>query len=741
MKLFRRLLYALFPKDMFQQGINPAGVFISFISPKQFFSVIVRRIVENYKLNLFDICLDSFEAKIGFGSQPALQVKDVDFYYGYTAAANLNGWQFLAPSTIAMSVTLVTSIYIRPHTKKRQQHYFIATLLTVYMLFFVFIARIKVIPPDMTPEEQFQWFVELFFSTQRVIMEQSGKRFQEDARMKYKESLLQQIQIFFMLFQVYQHVQTAIASDVLSPRDVYHWLFYDQLKKPKEHMQFQKFILQATTYTYTPSWWGVDTKVMESILPADFLPKYIFLDPHALTITDHLIEKLYNRDELDQLLQKFLPPHRHPHIAEEFIGAITAWKTIKWRFFVGLRNLTQQLHRARHHQEVTQEIEKFMEELGENDSLEGVNIPEALKQESVLMEKILNFYMSYMGGSRTARGDNFFLRLWRKPMLQGIVDLYDPNTLQQDALSFYGWLLYNYSKNMFYYTYAFDNVKAGREKFQLPFTSSLREVYSNMHILKLFDEHFVATTLQDLNTKTLKIFIRDQEILRIFKNVIAQDISKVIAGSDEEVIHEVYGPALSLLQKKDDILACIVDHVQPQDITALKDNVYTVDLRVRIIATRWLQDNKVNVSDMYGDMSIMGMVSVMRETLFGCLLYLRYLRQQTHTQHTGFATQELKKIYITDVLNVGQDTVSILSEMIEDLLTQFTPLLDMWIATDDNPKFFAIGKKNREDYITMRDTSSIVHDVQGEDALWLRWYLKNITYYNKRYLIPRADQL
>jgi hypothetical protein len=41
-------------------------MFISFISTKEFFSVINRKIVENYKLNLFDIAIDPFEFKIGF---------------------------------------------------------------------------------------------------------------------------------------------------------------------------------------------------------------------------------------------------------------------------------------------------------------------------------------------------------------------------------------------------------------------------------------------------------------------------------------------------------------------------------------------------------------------------------------------------------------------------------------------------------------------------------------------------
>ncbi|NCO97910.1 hypothetical protein GW864_01885 [bacterium] len=66
MQLFKRALLSLFPDEIANQNINPASMFVSFISTKEFFSVINRKIVENYKMNLFDIALDPFEFKTGF---------------------------------------------------------------------------------------------------------------------------------------------------------------------------------------------------------------------------------------------------------------------------------------------------------------------------------------------------------------------------------------------------------------------------------------------------------------------------------------------------------------------------------------------------------------------------------------------------------------------------------------------------------------------------------------------------
>jgi hypothetical protein len=66
MQLFKRTLLSIFPDETANQNINPASMFVSFISTKEFFSVINRKIVENYKINLFDIALDPFEFKTGF---------------------------------------------------------------------------------------------------------------------------------------------------------------------------------------------------------------------------------------------------------------------------------------------------------------------------------------------------------------------------------------------------------------------------------------------------------------------------------------------------------------------------------------------------------------------------------------------------------------------------------------------------------------------------------------------------
>lgn len=230
MQLFKRILLSLFPEDIINQTVNPASMFVSFINAKQFFSVVNRKIVENYKLNLFDISLDPFEVKIGFGDTPTIKVKDVDFYYGYAASANFNGYRFFSPSNIATNLALISAIYTRDAFDEKQQQYFLHFLFAVYLLTFIFQARLKVFPKG-EHKENYTRFIELFFSFYKVVLDQAGLEVGQKEFETIKQKLLKHIQLFFMLYYLYQRVNECIQPYGVSEKEFYGWLFYDELKK------------------------------------------------------------------------------------------------------------------------------------------------------------------------------------------------------------------------------------------------------------------------------------------------------------------------------------------------------------------------------------------------------------------------------------------------------------------------------------------------------------------------------
>ena len=85
------------------------------------------------------------------------------------------------------------------------------------------------------------------------------------------------------------------------------------------------------------------------------------------------------------------------------------------------------------------------------------------------------------------------------------------------TLLYYGGLLYQYGKNVFFYKHTAENVRAGKQKFILPHTTNIKNIYSNISLLKSFDETFLATILQDINPKDIRLYIKNKKIIELFK--------------------------------------------------------------------------------------------------------------------------------------------------------------------------------------------------------------------------------
>ena len=139
MSLFTRLLTSLYPDQILNQPGSPAGLFLGMISPQSFFNVITKKMAENYKINRFDVALDPFEVKIGFGEQSMIKPKAMQSYYSYCVAANLNGYQLYTIGSIATNMTIMASQYLRPLVNYPKQHRYLTHLLfSLYVTAHVF---------------------------------------------------------------------------------------------------------------------------------------------------------------------------------------------------------------------------------------------------------------------------------------------------------------------------------------------------------------------------------------------------------------------------------------------------------------------------------------------------------------------------------------------------------------------------------------------------------------------------
>jgi len=732
MQLFKRVLLSLFPDEIVAQTINPASMFVSFISTKEFFSVINRKIVENYKLNLFDITLDPFEFKIWFGENIQIKPKDIDIYYWYCATANLNGYRFFSSANMANSLSLVVSIYVKDIFAKYEQEYYLNFLYTVFLLSFVFVSRIKVFP-YWNKEKNYNWFVDVFFSFYEFVFSQTWKKIDHELLNVIKKELLNQIEVFFLMFAFYKKLNWLFLNKDVADKDFYSRLFYDELKWDWKNV-FEEFINNSHKYNSRVVFLDLETKILQSVLPVDILLRYLFVDFDMFLMTEVVVAKLFDKNVLDKFMKWF---RKNDLELEKFIIYITDYRHFKRKFFAGVQKYMITIFKNPDKHDLKDDMDDIMSSIGEDvENIESFKIPERIKKESKLMEKILNFYITLVWWFRVSRWDSLFTRMFKKPLLDKILwqtKLYEKNY----TLLYYGTMIYNYGKNVFYYKYASENVRAGRQKFYLPYKNELKNVYSNVSILKSFDESSLAVILQDFNIKDIRIYLKNKKILDLFKELFGEKISKLVKKQKSDFINFVYDGLSKNLVEIKDFVKTIKSNLRENDVYHLKENVYSLDLWLNNDFCDKISKLKNNLNKNYSDLTILWVLASVRETFFGFLLYLIFLRSQNDLVKTNLNLDNLFKIYIVDILCLDEDYKKELIIIIEELYSKFYEIMSNWVSIDDNKEFLRIWYENWTSFNQNKIKEDVNKKIIWEDIIWFRWYLKNITYYNKRFLIPK----
>ena len=759
MHLFKRALLSLFPDEIGAQNMNPASMFVSFISTKEFFSVINRKIVENYKLNLFDISLDPFEFKTGFGDNPQIKQKDNDLYYGYCSAANLNGHRFLNCANISNCMTLVASIYSKDLFIKYGEDAYLNFLYTVFLLGFVFTARLKVFPyetknSDSAKGDNYNRFIDLFFNFYEFVFSQTGKKITQEQIWKIKKDLLNEGNLFFLFFMTYKKCNGILTNQETTDKNLYSRLFYDELKEDQKG-NINEFIENSEKYCKQPEISTIETKILQFILPADILIRYLFLDTDMFLVTETIISKIYDRKILDKFMKTF---HKNDEELENFILYITDYKNFKRNFFWGVQKYLVTALRETKWWETDEELDDLMSSIGDDiEHIENLKIPERIKKESRLMEKILNFYITLVGWFWIARGDNFFLRLFRSPIIKTLSKNHDTFDKKNHNLYYYGSLLYNYGKNVFYYKYASENVRAGKQKFFLPFKSNHKNIYSNISILKLFDENFIATILQDINPKDIRIFVKNKKLLDTFRMTFGKRISTLVQKDKNWLIKDIYAELWYIYGNKNILLKTLIDNLTTNDVYHIKENIYNLDFWIAQELYTTIIKEKIQLETYYSDNVLFGILANFRETLQWFLLYITFLSLEEnkqdnlaknsnstkgkgvlHNEH-NLKIQIIKRIYITDILNINtpEEHRQQLTKLLDIMYDQFKDILEQRISVDDNKDFLRVGMENRSSFVEWKKEEEIIKKISWEDIIRFRWFLKNITYYNKRFLIPK----
>jgi hypothetical protein len=282
---------------------------------------------------------------------------------------------------------------------------------------------------------------------------------------------------------------------------------------------------------------------------------------------------------------------------------------------------------------------------------------------------------------------------------------------------YYGSLLYQYGKNVFYYKFTSDSVRAGKQKFILPNKSTSKNIYSNTHLLKSFDENFLAIILQDINPKDIRIYLKHKGILDAFKALLGKQVSDLVTSKPTKFLETIYTSVAQHLESKENFLAVIKKQLTTNDLFHIKENIYNIDFRVAQTAYQDLHGNKVVLKANYSDAAILGILSHIRETLRGFLLYRAFLQSQATAKHDVKVTL-LTNIYIQEVLHLDGYYLKKVIQVIDRVADTFQDIIQLRLELDDNKEYFRIGMENWLAFTKDKGQEEIMKKSNGEDFVW-----------------------
>lgn len=316
MNLFKRLVISLFPTEITNNSVNPAHMFVSFISTKDFFSIINRKIVENYKSNLFDISLEPLEVQIGLDQKVKLSKQELTHYYAYCSVANINGYTFYNLSNISCCMALASSVLLKDIFQKYDEKIFTNFLFTIYLLPYIFASGVKKFPYQER-EKNYNRLVELTFE---FFKTNSQKKQQKEIE-KIKKEILSHPSIFFVLMEL-----LIITNNIL-------------LLNPEFSLANDNTILSwiANGKKNTPHYYDTnlhtdELQLLENIFPNDILPKYLFSDMNSFLVVEKIIQEIYDKDILTKYAKSIKEKKGN---IQEFIQYITDTRLFKKGFFIG----------------------------------------------------------------------------------------------------------------------------------------------------------------------------------------------------------------------------------------------------------------------------------------------------------------------------------------------------------------------------------------------------------------------
>lgn len=733
MNLFRKLLFNIFPSSFHTW---PSGkMFVSLVSAKDFFSLVIKKSIENYKVNNFDISLDPFDIKIWIWQEIAIKPKDVEFYYSYTSAAHYNGYRFFTVSNLATNLAMIAWNQNRQLFAKSEYFTYVNYILSVYLLCYIFWSGIKSFPKfehkdqNDLQNQQYKRFLDVFFSFWDMIMTESKVKIDAKRFAEIKKEMTMNLQMFFGIF----YSLRMLNEWLISGNDDQDTEYFERLLTQKSTANIDSvtdFVNNYKNNIYSDSFDAVEQKIAISIVcPYDIHIKYFYNQENAFAVNDLLVSKIFDSKKIDEYLQSFLVDDSK---LEEFCIYVTDINNIKNSFFGWVTNYISQKNL---------DNKWSVEDIIEENQDESFLAPEAMiskleqnmKNEMMTTQWIIDFYIKYMWSMRIGRGDNFFIKRFRKDLVNNIYNQlkHSPKAI----LDIYNARLNNiYSKNNFYYDSFFDSLRYKKWNIKIPVLIENGED----HIIDLNRIYIsnITTLFQDITIRDSKIYTWNKKIIKKFQEDFAEDITALVNSQSHRLLSYIYGPIISIIYKTSDNKSVDLDKIIQQninisDISRLKDALYFLDLHMRRDMMQDLSENS-KLHEHYDNLQIVSIAANLRENIFWLLLLVQYLEKKQSNEKVDMMISKLLKIYISEVLFL--ENTKLIEQSVYNILAKYDFYLNLWMWMDENDQYLKIFLDSWTAHL-YNVYNNLDDKIGYEDIIWLKGYLRNLTYYNKRVLV------
>ncbi len=728
LNLFKRLLLSFFPQEIQNNMINPANMLVSFISTKDFFSIIIKKISQNYKMNWLDINLESSEVKSLFGDTTITGKKNIEKYFSYITTANLNGFRFFNISNVWYALSFVSILLSKDIFNNSNKKSMMSLSFSSYLILYLFAAKIKVFPYK-TDAENYNWFVDLFFNFYNFIYAINTVDKQIEDHHSFKKQILWDTDIVRMFFYICKQYQSYF-SDAQKDTDKYNFFRYliDNDKLINEYLpKYDKTSISSIIYKE-------EKIILSEIFPNDMMNKHILKDIDVVLFKKNIVSKIYDESEITKLIKKLDKKDG----LEKFVFYITKPGNFKENFFNATRKYVSEYFQTTDTQEDMNEIEEILSEIWENTedlNLDKIKIPERLKKESKIMEWFLNFYIWFLGWLSIARWDSNYIKLFQKDLLEKIsnkiwISVHDP--ANKSIIGNYNHL---YAQNSFQYKTIYENLKKGKNKFKVQTPSDIWAKNINYYIINQYQQNSLCNLIQEIQVQDTKLYINDHTVNHIFKKLLYPNIKSLINLDNNSIVQSMYSKIFWILDenKAKEILEEISKNMNNENIKHMKNHLYTLNFRISHDFMEKLCT--LNMNKDISDWNLVIITSNIKETIMWFLILQKYLIQSKQINKTTIKL--LYSLYMDYILLIPQKYKSKVINITNEILEKYSDILEHYIKLDDNKSLLSILVKNLKDLQTQWTIeNSLKNVIISEDVLWFYWMLKHINYYNKRFVIP-----